>query len=321
MSKPSLIADKLNSNPAWKDLKMAPPLGVSSNSFPPPTMSPGKWSVSGTTFPPPVMYPEPGYDIGNSQMINVTSGFPTNEIVSVQKYIRRTIDIPEIDMTGHILIEKGNRVDKEKRFLKYRPNNMYTAFQLQQWNYWRHTKQPKPTDPEKVLTAEEYWKDFNVVGAVKHVEHASNRYSYDKSLGADKSVLLFIRGKVLTHNFWPSDLKPTSRLYFILKKVKSSGMYRLDPNSQAFTSIDLNKFTDRPFVLVPWASAVFDTPSLADRVYQDEYGRTGYGKVIYLGRLDESTFSPQAPRSDIVNLPFDIWTTTNRPKIFMNFDY
>jgi hypothetical protein len=163
----------------------------------------------------------------------------------------------------------------------------YNQISIPAWNMIQQAKECYPESPFDVLSAEEVWRDWYIEGVVvteegeNPVRGSTNR----REISKERLINNVVRGFGFTFMIWPPHA-PLTKLFLILKKVKTDGVFVLNPNGTEAVRIPGvgNKLTDRPFTLVPWCDSELDSPPLDVLKYTDEFGVEHIGKAIYVGR-------------------------------------
>lgn len=163
----------------------------------------------------------------------------------------------------------------------------YNQVSIPAWNMMQQKRECKPSMPSDVLTAEELWNDWYIEGPVvtEEGENPVRGMGRSKEISKERLINSVVRGYAYTFMIWPPH-QPLTKLYLILKKVKSDGVYVLNPqgNESVIVPGVGTILTDKPFTLVPWCDSQFDTPPLEVLKYTDEFGIEHSGKYIYVGR-------------------------------------
>lgn len=309
-------------SPVFSAITLVPPLGVNYEKPGAPTLAvPSSFRlglVNGSSGSSPVN----GGDLNDNPMNNVTPGLMSNTVTNYQKIVKPFADLPVILLSGHLLIEKKIKDEKQGRTRFKTESRKYTVYPIQFWNYLEHKKQRIPQSRDDIKTPAEHWKDYSIYGGVKHVTGVNNEYTLRQLDKSETSLTTTIRGQSYMFNIWGNQIKSGTRLYLILKKVVSQGKYRLDPLVADLNVVDLNVYTDRPYQLIPWCSLKDDYPPLDALKFYDEFGFEHIGLVIYVGRADELRQPIEAPhRRGFTFAPFDISSVTgNSNKIMVLID-
>ncbi len=166
-------------------------------------------------------------------------------------------------------------------------------FNLAQWNWLSASSEKKVGPYELRMSAEARWANWTVEGVVRTEEGKYNRFGQEEDPRAQKTVSMTKAGQSFCHNYWKrNDLKSSDLLWVILKREprstlpKTMGLDGKGTGRKQTTPIPIG-LTDHPFQLVPFADPDRDGPSMDDLHYVDDYGRDGWGKAIYIGRVDD----------------------------------
>lgn len=180
-------------------------------------------------------------------------------------------------------------------------------------------------------TAADVLRFFYLAGVVNSEVFHTGESSVDRtSTGVDpalvngaKKVNIVMQGRAFIHNLWGAGLRPSTVLWFILKRVgrrPEQAQYVVDtlqyvPRSESI-HMDLEPLPSRgddprkqgtsknPWQFVPWASPINAEPSDADLAYYDDFGNIRYGIAIPFAMVNKIDIG--ATNRDQDRMPFDL---------------
>ncbi len=186
-------------------------------------------------------------------------------------------------------------------------------------NWLMATEQPRPTNPEDVVTPQELMTKYRLTGS-----GASDEGHQYRQNGEDRNVALTARNVVVNHggealqlyNFWGA-VPYAHMVGFILKGVSMSNIWALNPHNigtynlsantpNAVQALNTKLLADVVLQFVPWKSPLSgDTPKLADLVYYDDFGVQRLGIWIPFATVLQ-THGDLGHDDDIDRAPFSI---------------
>lgn len=181
-------------------------------------------------------------------------------------------------------------------------------------------------------TASDIMRFFYLAGVVNSEVFASGESSVDRvSTGTDpallsgaKKVNVVMQGRAFVHNIWGAGLRPSTILWFILKRVgrrAEQAQYvvdslqyvpRVDSISMELETLPTGAHGDtrqpmtskNPWQFLPWASTINAEPSDADLAYYDDFGHIRYGLAIPFGMVNKIDIG--GTNRDQGRMPFDL---------------
>lgn len=188
-------------------------------------------------------------------------------------------------------------------------------------------------------TAADILRFFYLAGVVNSEVFTSGESSVDRtSTGVDpalhqtgaKKVNVVMQGRAFVHNLWGAGLRPSTILWFILKRVgrrPEQSQYVVDtlmyaPASEAvrmeLQALPSGRDDDHrkpstsknPWQFLPWASTTNAEPTDADLAYYDDFGHIRYGVAIPFAMVNKIDIG--ATNRDQERVPFDLRAVRSR---------
>ena len=250
-----------------------------------------------------------------------TIGFPTNYTVPYAKILRK-FQFPIMDITqlGHLIITKRemkdpilNRKEMEAR--------RYTQLNIVAFNYLQTICEEMPETEDDVISPDELWQKWTIEGIVRSENGQEEAYSRDE-VGQERLINSVVKGYTYGFNIWKSDLEPGTKLWLILKKVKTDGVFSLNPQGRDdvrnIPKGNPSKNTNMPYQLIPWAHPSYDYPTDSALIFYDEFGNKRRGKAIYVGRAERGVNIEN--KGSMKNICTDVSSIVSQPKIFLHVD-
>ena len=233
-----------------------------------------------------------------TDFVTDTIGWQTNNLIPYSK-ITKKYGLPI--MTGpqnrQIIItrkDKGQTSLHDDRNFSYTGNRRYIMANIPAWNWLQYAMEPQPTNSDNVLSAEELWDKWTIEGIVRSEEGELSQWDQPHLEHEQERVFnTAIRGEIDTFDIWQVEKTVGTKLFLILMKVKKddkmcSGFnlnpYHLMGSGSTYKS---KKKSTHPFQLVPYANKNYSYPPLEKLKYDDEFGYSHYGKVIYIGSVKD----------------------------------
>jgi hypothetical protein len=180
---------------------------------------------------------------------------------------------------------------------------LYIARNIVTWNYYQHLseKMDKYKQSSNIPLATDIMNDWTIEGFVKSEEGENKSNGRADSRRPFRLINSHIRGRGRALNIWGSNIQEGTKLFIILKKVLSDGIYNLSPDIDQKSIVPIasdtnnsrDSCTNRPFQMIPYAHYAHKIPPKKELIYEDEHGNTAYGIYIYIGFSRVNVFTNQ----------------------------